>query len=443
MASDPLLQRAAGLFNAGRLDEARALGLELLRANADHFLALHLLGAIAVRAGRPDEAIDYATRALALKPADPEVLCNRGIAFRALDRIEEALADYDAVLAARPAFAAAHGLRGVALAALNRHEEAIASYSKALALDPKFAPARFNRALSELVLGDFERGLADFEARWGGSDTQIAQRSFDKPRWTGEALGGKTLLIHAEQGLGDAIQLCRYVPLAVERGANVVLEVQAPLKALFAQLPASVIAMRDPLPPFDFHCPIMSLPLAFGTRVESIPGNVPYLRAVPEDVARWSARLGARRSPRVGLAWSGSTTLKNDRNRSIPLSRFDAIRDGPWELIGLQKELRDTDRPALAHRAPIAFYGDELADFRDTAALIENLDAVVCVDTAVAHLAGAMGKPVHILLPFSPDWRWLLDRAESPWYPSAHLFRQERAGDWQGVIDRVAERIRG
>jgi hypothetical protein len=441
MSPEAALQQAAGLFNAGRLDEARSAALAIVAAQPAHFLALHLLGAIAVRANRPDEAIGYETRALALKPGDPEALCNRGIAFRALDRIEEALADYEAVLAARPAFAAAHGLKGVALAALNRHEEAIASYSKALSLDPKYAPARFNRAFSELILGDYANGFEDFEARWAGSDTLTSLRAFAQPQWQREDLRGKTLFIHAEQGFGDALNLCRYVPLAVERGAKVILEAHGSLKELFTQLPAQVIALGEAPPPFDLHCPIMSLPNAFGTRLETIPSKVPYLHAPETHVAKWRERLGARDRPRIGIAWSGNASQKNDRNRSMPLELLAPLRNPAWSFVSLQKEVRGSDRGALAEGPPIRHFGEELGDFRDTAALVEAVDVVVTVDSSVAHLAGAMGKPVWILLSFAADWRYPLDRNVSPWYPTSRVFRQETRGAWAPVIERVGEEL--
>jgi Flp pilus assembly protein TadD len=441
MELDPALQRAAGLFSAGQLDEARAVALSLAASDPANFLAQHLLGAIALRAGRPAEALEHETRALALRPGHLEALCNRGIALRALDRVVEALADYDRVLAARPDFVPALSLRGVALAALNRHAEAIECYSRAIAIEPHYAPAHLNKGLSELVTGDFDSGWRDFEWRWTGSDTQIAKRPFTQPQWRGENARGKTVLIHAEQGLGDAIQVSRYIPAMIERGIDVVLEVPPALEGLLSQLGGRVVRMGEPLPAFDLHCPILSLPLAFGTRLDSIPATVPYLRAPAAHAARWRDRLGPRDRTRVGLAWSGSTTLRNDRNRTLALSRLGRLRDPRWSLVSLQKEIRDADRAALASGEPIRHFGDQLEDFLDTAALIEQLDVVISVDTAVAHLAGALGKPVWILLPFSPDWRWLLDRDDSPWYPTAKLFRQPTPGDWDSVVARAVEEL--
>jgi hypothetical protein len=441
MAPDAALQRAAALFSSGRLDEAREVARGLAESTPDSFLAHHLLGAIEVRAGNAAAAIAHETRALALRPGDAEALCNRGIALRALDRVEEALADYEAVIAARPDFAPALNLKGVALAALNRHAEAIACYDRALAIQPHFAPAHLNRGLSELVTGGFDAGWRDFEWRWTGSDTQIPKRPFAQPQWRGENAKGKTVLVHAEQGLGDAIQFSRYVPAMMERGIDVVLEVQPALEGLLVQLGARVVRLGDPLPRFDLHCPILSLPLAFETGVDSIPADIPYLRASTARVQRWRERLGTQDRPRVGIAWSGSKMLRNDRNRSIPLSRLATLRDPRWTLVSLQKEVRDSDREALATGEPIHPLGEEFEDFLDTAAVIEQLDVVVTVDTAIAHLSGALGKPTWILLPFAPDWRWMLDREDSPWYPTARLFRQPRPGDWESALQRVGQEL--
>jgi hypothetical protein len=428
------VQRAAALYQAGRHDEARAAALEILAADARHFNALHLLAAIGVRAGRPEEAIDYATRALALVPGHPEALCNRGIALRALDRIEEALADYDRVLAADPGHVPASSLRGVALAALNRHGDAIDSFSRAIALEPRYAPAYLNRAFSNLVTGRYDEGWRDFEWRWTGSDTQIPLRRFRQPPWRGEDLRGRSILVHAEQGLGDALQFARYVALLAGGGAQVVLEVQAPLKELFASLPAALVTFGEALPATDFHCAMLSLPFVFGTRADSIPANVPYLRAPDAHIEKWRTRLGPARGPRIGIAWSGNTRQRNDRNRSIPLGMLEPLRAGPWTLVSLQKEVREDEHAALGGERPILHFGDELADFRDTAALASLADAVVSVDTSVAHLAGAMGRPLTVLLTFAADWRWLLDRADSPWYPTARLVRQPERGHWLPVI---------
>lgn len=440
------MERAARLFQGGRWDEAEALCHEIQRGEGGrHFYAWHLLSVIALHRGRHQAAAEFATRALALDPRHVEVLCNRGAALRGLGRHEEALADYDAALAIAPTHGAAHNNRGVALAALNLHEDARAAYDRALAIDPRDERARFNRALALLVRGNLPAGFADFESRWTGSDTQAGPRPMHAPQWTGrESLSGKTMLLHAEQGLGDSIQFARYVPLVAERGAAVIVEAHAGLGPLLHGLRGvtRVVARGEALPQHDLHCPLMSLALAFGTTLDTIPNAVPYLDAPQEHLERWRARLGARGRPRVGLAWSGSTTLRNDRNRSIALEQLAPLRELPFDFHSLQKEVRPGDAAALASGPPIASFGDELADFRDTAALVQLMDLVISVDTAVAHLAGALAIPVWVLLPWSPDWRWLLERSDSPWYPTARLWRQARAGDWHGVIQRVREEAR-
>jgi hypothetical protein len=439
------MRKAAELFGAGHWKESQALCEAILARDPRHFYALHLLSALAARRGEWEECVRLATRALAVDPDHVEVLGNRGAALRMLDRYDEALADYERAMALAPGAADILNNRGVALAALNRHGEALASYDRALALKPEYARARFNRALSHLVMGDFARGWPDHEARWTGSDTQGTARSFPQPPLTDlAAVRGKTVLLHAEQGLGDMIQYVRYVPLLKARGATVILEVHGPLKEMMSGVEGvdRAFALEENLPPFDFHCAVVSLPLVFATRLDSIPARVPYLRALPEYVERWRARLGEPTRPRVGLAWSGSTTLRNDRHRSISLTRLAPLLREDCTFVALQKDIRAADREALEGSGMLHFE-DELADFRDTAALASLLDVVVSVDTSIAHLAGALGKPLWLLLPFSPDWRWLLDREDSPWYPTASLFRQPRIGDWDSVVSRVASRVRG
>ncbi|APV49608.1 hypothetical protein BWI17_07905 [Betaproteobacteria bacterium GR16-43] len=440
MTPDEAMQAAAAHFSAGRHDDAQAMAHAILQAIPRHFYALHLLATIAALRGQAEDAIDFSSRALAIDPGHAEALVNRGAALRMANRFEEALADYDRALRLAPRFVAAHSNRGVALAALNRYPEAVESYTRALELDPGHLRSRFNRGLAYLVQGDFEHAWADHEARWGGSDTLGAARNFGVPQWTGrEELQGKTVLLHAEQGLGDTIQFVRYLPLVLARGARVVLEVHAALVPLFQQFEGvhALVARGDALPGIDLHCPLMSLPLAFGTRVETIPAAIPYLRAPEDSVSAWRERLGERKAYRVGLAWSGSTTLRNDRNRTLPFSQLASILVPGIEFVSVQKEVREPDRAALGAAANVRHFGEALADFRDTAALVSQLDLVISVDTAVAHLAGAMGKPVWVLLPHAPDWRWMLEREDSPWYPSARLIRQPRTEDWASVMERV------
>jgi hypothetical protein len=272
----------------------------------------------------------------------------------------------------------------------------------------------------------------------------LARRNFPQPLWLGaEEISGKTILLHSEQGFGDTIQFCRYVPLVAARGARVVLDVQKPLQPLMGSLAGApqIISTGDPLPDFDLHCPLLSLPLAFKTQLETIPSGAPYLLAPSQAVMNWDARLGANRRPRIGLAWSGNAAHERDRDRSMSLRAFLSILDIGATFVSLQKDVRADDATVLDERGEILQFGDQPGDFSDTAALVSQLDLVISVDTSVAHLAGALGKPVWVLLSYIPEWRWLLDRADSPWYPTARLFRQDHTRTWDAVIIRVREAL--
>jgi hypothetical protein len=296
------------------------------------------------------------------------------------------------------------------------------------------------------LTGDFKGGFEVYERRWDADQHRAFRRDFALPLWTGaEDVAGKTVLLHAEQGFGDTIQFSRYAPLLAARGARVVLEVQEPLRTLMASLSgvAQILSRGEALPDFDLHCPLLSLPRAFGTELRAIPNAVPYLAVAKDAVTRWGARLGASGRRKIGIAWSGRPTHKNDRNRSVTLADFLKIFAGTdAAIVSLQREVRDADAAMLRERADVIHFGENLRDFADTAALMENLDLVIAVDTSVVHLAGALGKPVWVLLPFMPDWRWLLDRDDSPWYPNARLFRQDESRAWDSVIASVNAALR-
>ena len=294
-----------------------------------------------------------------------------------------------------------------------------------------------------MVLGRFEQGWRQYEWR-KKRDEPVATRSFPQPLWLGEEdIAGKTLFIWWEQGYGDTIQFCRYAKLVEARGAKVIMSVQQPLRGLLKQIsPTIEIINADEVPAdFDYHCPLLSLPLAFGTTLATIPGQQQYLKADEDLRVAWAARLPPKTKPRIGLVWSGRADHKNDRNRSMELQQLLPILGPDADWICLQNEVREKDLAVLRQFGRIAFFGDELRDFSDTAALLDLMDLVVTVDTSVAHLAGAMGKPVWILLPYNPDWRWLLERDDSPWYPSARLFRQQQLGNWAGVVDQAKDQI--
>jgi tetratricopeptide (TPR) repeat protein len=432
--------RALALKSLGRLEEAltgydRVIALQPGDADAynDRGVILHELR-------RLDEAIASYDRAIALRPDMAQPYTNRGISLRDSNRLDDALASFNASLALKPDFADAYSNRGNVLKDLGRFGEALADYERAIALDPTHVFAHLNKALLRLLLGDFDEGWRLYEWRWKAEQRRSA-RTFRQPLWLGDRpIAGKTVLLHAEQGFGDTIQFCRYAPLVAALGARVILEVPAALFSLVSTLDGSLTIVErggNPLSPVDLHCPLMSLPLALKTGVATIPAKVPYLRADPEKLMAWRERLGERSRPRIGLAWSGAKRHRNDHNRSIPLRLLEPLLGLPFEFHSLQKEIRSDDAPIRPGLAQIHSHASGLADFSDTAALIEQMDLIISVDTSVAHLAGALGKPVWILLPFIPDFRWLLGRTDSPWYPTATLFRQPAIGDWSSVIKKI------
>jgi tetratricopeptide (TPR) repeat protein len=433
--------RGSALHALKRFEEALESYDRALALRPDYAEARYNRGNVLHSLKRFEEALADYEHALALRPDYVEVLANRGVTLHAQKRFEEALASHDRALAVRPDYVDAFVNRGVTLHELKRFDEALASYDRALALRPDYAQAHFNEAVCRMLIGDFDRGWQKFEWGWETEGLKNAKRTFSQPLWLGsDEIAGKTVLLHGVHGFGDTIQFCRYVPHVVERGARVILEIQEPLRALMDTLPgaAQIVTRGEPLPDFDLHCPLLSLPLALGTRLATIPAQTPYLRASPQTVTDWDARLGPRHRPRIGLAWSGRPEHDNDRNRSMrlgtllsPLAGFDAT------YVSLQREVRADDAPVLEGRGDILHFGEDLKTYADTAALIANLDLVISVDTSVAHLAGALAKPVWILLPFIPDWRWLLDREDSPWYPTARLFRQDETRKWDSVMARV------
>jgi tetratricopeptide (TPR) repeat protein len=441
---EALFNRAVVMSRAGKHEQALAGFDRVLSLDPHNLPALFNRGLVLGRLGHPDrELADYDT-ILRLEPGHAEALRKRGTALRRLGRLAESLASLDAAVKAMPEGASMHCERGLTLVAAGRRTEALGAFSRACQLDPENVEANFNEGMCRLELGDLPAGWQKFEWRWEATALKTVKRNFSQPLWSGkEPLEGKTILLHAEQGYGDTIQFCRYVPEVARRGARVVLEVQAGLESLLKDLSGvhRILVRGQPLPECDFHCPLLTLPLAFNSSLATIPGAVPYLFADSGRSAAWSGKLGRRTRPRVGLVWSGSNVHANDRQRSIPLSSMLGLISDRADFISLQKEIRDPDRQVLEQHGKIAFPGQELSDFRETAALLSNLDLVVSVDTAAAHLAGALGKPLWLLLPHIPDWRWMHDRADSPWYPSARLWRQKAEGDWNSILEEMATEL--
>jgi len=445
------LGRADGFASLGlvfhslrRFKEALISYEEGLRIAPTHAELLNRRGVALLELGRPREAREDFERVLAADPGHLDALGNLGNALIRLNRPADALAAYDRALQSAPANAQLLTNRAVALRRLDRPHEALMSVASALAARPNFAQARFVQSVAQLTLGDFAAGWRGYEARWAVGALASQRRTFTAPLWLGrEPLEGKTILLHAEQGFGDTIQFVRYAPLLAARGATVVLEVQPPLVRLLSRMPgvAAVVARRQPLPAFDFHCPLLSLPLACATAPATIPADIPYLAPDPADAALVRERL-PRQRPLIGLVWAGEPSHDNDLNRSIRLQTLLPLIDRTdVAFVSLQHEVRDDDAPLLQNRANVLRLGEEFRDFADAAAAIGALDAVIAVDTAVAHLAGAMGKPLFLLLPFAADFRWLRERQDSPWYPSARLLRQPKFGDWDSVIETLREEL--
>jgi tetratricopeptide (TPR) repeat protein len=475
------------LFQQGRLEEAWGAFNAVAAADPNNALAWQMMGLILFRAGQPEDAITCLRRAVALNPRDATAHGNLGYALREtgayaealecceralalnpsfgdaqlnranalldLGRPAEALAAYDKLLRRQPGMANVLNNRGNALRALNRHAEAVESFDKAIALAPDIPEISVNGGYARLALGDYAQGWELFEWRWKHPRmlAYLQSRDFQQPFWRGEEpLAGKTLLLHSEQGFGDILQFCRYAQLAADAGARVILEVDGALVSLMATLDGvdQVVEQGQPLPPFDLHCPLMSLPFAFGTTWETIPGTTPYLHTDPARVAAWQERLGPKARPRVGLVWSSGVrpdqpelTAINGR-RNLPLAKLAVLKGVDADFVSLQKgDPAEAEFEALDPTAwdgpPIVNAARDITDFADTAALIGALDLLITVDTSTAHLGGALGAPVWIINRFDACWRWQPEGADSLWYPTARLFRQPEIGDWDGVIGEV------
>ena len=437
-----LVNKALILFGLQRPVEALAAADAAVRIRPEDTAGLMVRAQALLALGRPAEGLATIDLALKINPELVQGYLWRSAALILLGQPDAALNVAETARKIAPQDASTHRGYGFALGNLNRVEEALVSYDDALSLQPDDREALWNRALALLVLGRFEEGWLGYEYRNLRHKT-LAARKYPKPLWWGkEPLKDQRLYIYWEQGLGDTLQFARYALLAAAAGAKVVFSVQGPLLRLFKGFePAvTVIGQNEAPTEFDLHCPLLTLPLAFGTRLETIPAwEDGYLTAPPEDVARWDQRLPAGR--RIGLVWSGSQMHANDANRSLSLAKISPLFQPGDVWVSLQKEVREADRAAL-ESSDLVDVSAELGDFADTAALISTLDLVISVDTSVAHLAGALGKPTWVMVPFAPDFRWLLDREDTPWYPKMRLFRQSRAGDWDGVIARIGEALR-
>lgn len=397
------------------------------------------LGAALVHAGKMDEAELVLTAALERWPESADLLHNVGSVLTLRGKPDQAIDLLEKSLALNPEFAAAANTLGAAYQKVGRFDDAFASFERAVALQPKAVDARLNVALCRLLRGDFRRGFEEYEWRWG----LAPMRNFPVPLWDGSPLLGKTVLIHAERGLGDTLQFIRYAVQVQHRGGRVVAEVPGPLVELVRQCPGvdRVVAQGEPLPPFQFHAPLLSLPRIFQTELKTIPAPIPYLYASEERVGDWQKKLQSVEGLRIGIAWQGNPNYAEDNDRSIPLSFFERLADVERvTLISLQHGAGVEQLSQWkGDKKPLVFDGldTESGPFQDTAAILRNIDLLIASDSALVHLAGAMGVPTWVLLPVHPDWRFLLERDDSPWYPTFQLYRQTRYGDWEEVFERV------
>lgn len=435
-------------YHASFADASGALGdaeaamsgyQKALELRPDFVEARNNLGIVLAERGQTDQAIEHYRQAIALHPDLAHPWCNLSQALLQKGEKQASLEAAEKSISLDPNLADAHNNRGAAKLRLGRIEEAAQSFHHAIDLRAEFPLAHANLAMTQLLKGDFENGWAEYEWRLRLTDSIKFRPDFPVPRWQGEDLDGKRILLHAEQGFGDVIHFARYVPMVAELGAIVYIGCHPQLKRLMNTLSGVVdcVTRDEPAPEIDFHCPLPSLGFMFKTNSETIPKDVPYLWPDPQWIDRFRDRVpGGTGLKRIGLAWKGRPTHADDRSRSMSVDQFVPIArvKNVW-LTSLQKG--EASKPSFE----MTDFTAELNDFADTSGLIKNLDLVICVDTAVAHLAGAMGKPVWVLLPFAPDWRWMLDRTNSQWYPTMRLFRQPQAGDWQTPIQQIVERL--
>lgn len=477
--ADTLARHAHDAYLAGQHPQAEALLRLVIAEGGRTAHAVYFLGHLCYLQGRLDEAASHLNASLALDPNNGHAHNDLGETLRAMGRNQEAIHHLERAVALEPKLAHAYGNLAAALVAagrpaealkwaqeslwrsadkavahcdlgsvlgrLGRHKEALKQYELARAIRSDDPRARYYESLMRLTLGEMPAGWDAHEARLSLPLGFLARRVDDHRPWRGEpGIQGRVILLHAEQGLGDTLQFVRYAPLVAEHGATVLLEVQPGLRPLLETMPgvAAVHEQGDALPPYDLQCPLMSLPAAFRTSLDTIPHAVPYLVPRADLVAAWARRLGPWKKMRIGLAWSGSQGHANDINRSIPLATLAPLLGRPdveWHII--QRDIRDTDRAALDEQDGLVDHSATLTDFAETAALVSQLDLVVAVDTALAHLAGGLGKPAWIMLPHAADWRWMTGRSDSPWYPTLRLFRQPKAGDWESVTREMGRQL--
>ena len=473
-----LTSEAFKYHQEGNLKEAKNIYEQILKHKPNHFDALQLLGILYGQINKKDKAIKLLELALQIKPDDAATLNNYGVILTEVNRTNDSYEVLDKATNIKPDYAEAYSNKGNTLKLLEKYDDAVKAYSKAIQLKPNYAEAYNNRgviykelsqmnlALKDLkkaislkpdypeanstmgvtllLTGNFSKGWEQYEWRWKDLSDPSVIRSFKQPLWDGKkSLKGKSILLYSEQGLGDTIQFSRYILLIKALGAKVILETHMELLNIVGSIDSNitVILMGQTLPHFDFQCPLLSLPLKFGTGLKNIPSPNRYIWADKRIVPKWKKKIGSQKKPLIGLAWEGNPLHKNDYNRSILLAELIPHLPKKYEYIGLQKDIRESNLKTLKRSSMIDNLIDNNVSMDDTAAIIENLDIVISVDTSVAHLSASMGKPTWILSPFVPDWRWLLNRNDSPWYKSVKLFRQEKRGNWELVFKDLNKKL--
>jgi hypothetical protein len=443
--AEAFLNRGLVLMELKRLDEAFMSFERAISIRPNYAEAYSNCGLVLKELDRLQDALVFYDKSLSINLQSAEIHSNRGVVLKELLRFDEAILSLNKAINLKPGFVEAHMNLGNVFKELLRLDDAIECYTKAMSIDSSSEELHWNLSLCYLLDGNFKIGWFEYEWRWNRKGFTSPKRNFIQPLWLGEkTLKDKTILLHAEQGLGDTIQFYRYVKLVSDLGARVILEVQRPLVKFLNKIPGvnQVLSYGDSLPAFDYHCPLLSLPLAFKTELNTIPIPLSSEEMGSELLLKWQAILGPRKNKkRVGLVWSGSLVHSNDKNRSLKLSALLPYLPSNVEYICLQKEIREIDKAYLNNQFQINYIGEQLEDFSDTAAVCKLMDLVVSVDTSVAHLSATLGIPTWLLLPFCPDWRWLLSRDDSPWYSSMVLFRQKKIGDWSGIFEKLKYRL--
>lgn len=433
------LNLAAKKHNEGKLQEAEIIYRKILDKDPFNHNAIHLLGLIAYQVNRYEEAIKYINKAIELKP-DAIYYGNLAMAYDKLGKEEESAKNFIKALSINPAYDKAylaHYNLGVYFKENGKIFEALEHYNKAIELDNNFFEAHWNKSLILLLLGKFDEGWKEYDYRFK-KENPTDSRIFNKPKWDGSSLNGKKILIVSEQGFGDNIQFIRYIPLIKEKKGYIILECRKELKILFKNLfnidefidKENIVHKIE----FDFYIHLMNLPMLFKTNLDNIPNKIPYLEANTEISTKLKEKLNTHKF-KIGIAWKGNPEQANDKNRSTTLDKFKLLNIPGISLFSLQKNAEENVEELNSYN--IIDLANYINDFADTASIINNLDLVVSVDTSIAHLAGALGKPVWTLLSFIPDWRWMLNRNDSPWYPNMKLFRQTQLGDWDSVFKKA------